>query len=74
MMGYYGPMMYGGYGGWFMWLLLIILFIVLIYLLARPESKGPCSGEKSMDILKKRYAKGEISKEEFDRIKKDLEV
>jgi len=26
-----------------------------------------------LDILKKRYAKGEIAKEVFDRMKKDIE-
>ena len=31
------------------------------------------SQNQAIDILKERYAKGEISKEEFDNMKKDLE-
>jgi putative membrane protein len=33
---------------------------------------GKCRKRLPLDILKKRYAKGEITKEEFDRIKREL--
>ena len=34
----------------------------------------PCreETESALEILKSRYAKGEITKEEFDRMKKDI--
>jgi putative membrane protein len=37
------------------------------------DLKRGVSIETPLDILKKRYAKGDINKEEFDRKKKELE-
>jgi putative membrane protein len=74
-----------GFGGW--WIFPVICMIVMFFFFMmfrrggfRPpwgqnsdihhsESK---SSETAIDILKKRYAKGEITKEEFDEMKKDL--
>ncbi len=75
-MGNWGHMMGYGYGGGFMWLIVLVLVGVVIYfLLQASKSKGSDGSiiEKPLDILKRRYAKGEIEKEEFDRKKKDLE-
>jgi putative membrane protein len=75
-MGNWGHMMGYGYGGGFMWLIFLILIgVVMYFLLKASKSKGPDGSvmETPLDILKKRYAKGEIDKEEFDRKKKDLE-
>lgn len=71
----WGHMMPYGYGGGVMWLLFIVLIGMLIYLvLQNAKAKGNIgvSGETPLNILKKRYAKGEITKDEFDRMKKDL--
>lgn len=73
--GGWGHMMYYGYGGGFMWLLFIVVAVVLVYLLIQntKHKKGlDSSGETPIDILKKRYARGELTKDEFDRMKKDL--
>ncbi len=77
-------MHWGDYGGgWgmgfgFGWLImaifwiLVILGIMYIVRLIAGSSKREAKEETAFDILKKRYAKGEISKEEFDRIKDDI--
>jgi len=65
------PMMHYGYGGWFMWLLPVIVIIIALYLIMRAQ-KGRTTQETPLEILKKRYAKGEITKEEYDRMKQDL--
>ncbi len=75
-MGNWGHMMGYGCGGGFMWLIVLVLVGVGIYFLLKVyKSKGSDGSfiETPSDILKKRYAKGEIDKEEFDRRKKDLE-
>jgi uncharacterized membrane protein len=36
-------------------------------------NKGAATNPTSLDILKTRYAKGEISKEQFEEMKRDLE-
>ena len=36
------------------------------------EGGGSTTKQKPMDVAKERYAKGEISREEFEQLKKDL--
>mgnify|MGYP001566718740 CR=1 FL=1 len=72
-------MQWGDYGwgrgfGWlFMaifWILIILGIVYLVKLIAGGEKRT--IGDTAIDILKKRYANGEISKEEFEEKKKDL--
>jgi len=53
------------------WILLILGIVYLIKYVAGSAKKEEPK-ETALDILKKRYASGEINKEEFDRIKDDL--
>lgn len=59
-------------------LLLLVVVAVVIYFVYQQSKKGGGSGlpwqETPMDILKKRYARGEITKEEFERLKRDIEA
>jgi putative membrane protein len=40
----------------------------------KTKGKTLTKNESPLDILKKRYAKGEINKEDFDRMKRDFET
>lgn len=54
---------------------LVIAGIVLLVVWAVQKATGSGAGkaeESALDILKKRYARGDISKEEFEEKKRDL--
>jgi len=78
-----GPgMMNWGYGGWFMgiiniifWVAVIIGVIYLIKFLSSSSKQGgreAKKGDSALDILRERYARGEINREEFEEKKKVL--
>lgn len=77
MMGNYGYGMMGGYGGVFGWLFMLLFWLILfgflvwlvIYL---TQHQRRSTSHNALDILQRRYAQGEINKEEFEQKKKDL--
>ena len=80
-MGSYG---YGWDGGWLgmgigmfgmllFWVLIIVGIVVLVkWLVATQASAGAPPAKTALDIVKERYARGEINKEEFEQKKRDL--
>ncbi|HUW37827.1 MAG TPA: SHOCT domain-containing protein [Rhodocyclaceae bacterium] len=78
-MGHYG----GGWGGMglgmigmaLFWILLIVGIVALVKGGWGPGAAGGRRQEKTaLDVLKERYARGEIEKTEFEQKKRDLAV
>lgn len=69
-----GPMMHRmwGMGGWMIlwWIFLAAIIIAITVTVAR---QGKARSRKSaLDLLKERYARGEISREEFEEKRRDI--
>jgi putative membrane protein len=62
----------GGYGMMFIWLIFIIFVIVLIIWLINNRKSSGDKNSSALDKLNKRYAAGEISEEEYQKIKKEI--
>jgi len=67
-------MVFGGLWMLVFWVLIIALVVWAVKRLVEHGGSGAGTPEKRdpLDIAKERYAKGEISKEQFEQIKKDL--
>jgi len=74
-MGDWRHMMWFGYGGMFMWIIFLVLIGVVVYFILKSTGSKASQGtlkETPMDILKRRYANGEISRDKFEKMKSDI--
>lgn len=63
-----------GLGMWVFWILLIVIIVAIVKMSGSGSGTPPDRPDKSpMEILKTRYAKGEIDEEEFNRRRRELE-
>ena len=54
------------------WALIILGIVALVTWVGRQGRPQGAAQESPLDILKKRYAKGEISKDDYESMKKEL--
>ena len=74
-MPYYFDHMYGmgAFGGLWMLIFWAVFIVFIIWIVREISGRKTSDKSKALDILKERYAKGEIDKKEFEGKKKDLE-
>jgi putative membrane protein len=59
------------------WIVILIGIVAVVWLLMRGSLAGGgryTERRSAMDVLKERYARGEIGREEFEQKKRDLEA
>lgn len=62
----------GGVLMWVFWFVVLVVLIYVVKLIFGSVNRNATDKEEPLDILKKRYARGEIDDEEFERRKKQL--
>jgi putative membrane protein len=78
-----GPGMMGSWGmGWFggvfmivFWILILVGLVLVIKWLIQTTGRskaGESTGHRALDILKERYARGEIDKSQYESMRRDL--
>ena len=67
-------MMFFGGWMWILWIVIIILVVWGVIALVKHSSSTSNTPQKHdpLEIAKERYARGEITKEEYEEIKKNL--
>ena len=72
-------MMWYGYGGWWQIVGMLMMAVfwggiiwLIVWAVRRSTGGGRVEGRNALDIAKERYARGEITREQFDDIKKNL--
>jgi len=70
---WHDSMMYGGMLMWLFWVLLIVgVAWLVVTLVASRAHQGNSTGTSAADIVKERYARGEIDRTEYEQKLQDL--
>ncbi|TDY02442.1 SHOCT domain-containing protein [Thiohalophilus thiocyanatoxydans] len=62
----------GGFIGIFFWIILIVAIIVAVRWLMDNKSSTAGQSDKALDILKQRYARGEIDLQEYEQKRREI--
>ncbi|MCK5401404.1 MAG: SHOCT domain-containing protein [Flavobacteriaceae bacterium] len=57
---------------WFVWIPIFLIIIFAVMKMNNNNRRNIPFEDSPLDILKKRYAKGEITKEQFEEMKKNI--
>jgi putative membrane protein len=71
-------MMYGGFGWWMFGAIFMIIFwggliALIVWAVTRLSRRGGPGHRDALDIARERYARGEIARDQFEQIKRDLQ-
>ncbi len=66
---------FGFGGGWFgmgLWWVVVVAVVIWLVWMAGRGRDSAARGESALEVLNKRYASGEIGREEYEQKKRDI--